>query len=60
FATDNDLLLGGIIPYDEKILRAEVQGKTPLKYARDSKGLAKIRKIGEKLLEYQDKFIVQN
>jgi CO dehydrogenase maturation factor len=51
FATDNRLLLLGIIPYDEQILRADVQGKTPLEYATKSNGVATIRKIGEKLLE---------
>ena len=51
FAADNKLLLLGIIPYDKEILRADVQGKTPLEYARESKGVATIRKIGEKLLE---------
>ncbi len=54
FVTSNDLLLVGIIPYDEQILRAEVQGKTPLEYAQDSKGLAMIREMGEKLLEYRN------
>jgi len=51
FATDNGLLLLGIIPYDEQILRADVHGKTPLKLATKSNGVATIRKIGEKLLE---------
>ena len=51
FAADNKLLLLGIIPYDEQILRADVQGKTPLEYARESNGVATIRKMGEKLLE---------
>ncbi len=53
FAADNNLLLVGMIPYDEQILRADVQGETPLEYARDSKGVTMIRKIGEKLLEYK-------
>jgi len=53
FTGDNNLLLFGIIPYDENILRADVQGKTPLEYARDSCGVATIRKMGEKLLEYK-------
>ncbi|UCE15730.1 MAG: hypothetical protein JSV12_07655 [Candidatus Bathyarchaeota archaeon] len=43
----------GMIPYDEQILKADVQGETPLEYARDSNGVAMIRKIGEKLLEYK-------
>jgi CO dehydrogenase maturation factor len=51
FAADNKLLLLGIIPYDKKILRADVEGKTPLEYARESNGVTTIRKMGEKLLE---------
>jgi len=51
FAANNKLLLLGTIPYDKKILRADVQGKTPLEYARESNGVATIRKMGEKLLE---------
>lgn len=51
FAADNKLLLLGTIPYDEQILSADIQGKTPLKYATESNGVATIRKIGEKLLE---------
>ncbi len=54
FVTNNDLLLVGIIPYDEQILGAEVQGKTPLEYAQDSEGLTMIREMGEKLLEYRN------
>ncbi len=53
FAAENNLLLVGMIPYEEQISRADVQGETPLEYARDSKGVAMIRKIGEKLLEYK-------
>jgi len=51
FAADNKLLLLGTIPYDEQISSADIQGKTPLKYATESNGVATIRKIGEKLLE---------
>lgn len=53
FAADNNLLLVGVIPYDEQILKADVQGETLLEYARDSNGVAMIRKMGEKLLEYR-------
>jgi len=53
FAADNSFLLVGMVPYDEQIMRADVHGKTPLEYARDSKGVITIRKIGEKLLEYK-------
>lgn len=53
FAADNNLLLVGIIPYDKQILGADVHGDTPLEYARDSNGVAMIRKMGEKLLKYK-------
>jgi CO dehydrogenase nickel-insertion accessory protein CooC1 len=42
-----------LIPYDEQILKADMQGETPLKYdAEGSVGIATIRKIGEKLFKY--------
>jgi len=50
FASKNGMPLLGLIPYDEQVLKADVIGETPLKYAEVSKGVAAIRKIGEKLL----------
>jgi CO dehydrogenase maturation factor len=50
FTSKNDMSLLGLIPYDEQILKADMSGETPLKYAEVSKGVATIRKIGEKLL----------
>jgi len=50
FTLKNDMPLLGLIPYDEQILKADMSGETPLKYTRISKGIAVIRKIGEKLL----------
>jgi CO dehydrogenase maturation factor len=50
FASKNDMTLLGLIPYDEQILKADMNGETPLKYAQTSKGVAAIRKMGEKLL----------
>jgi len=50
FASKNGIQLLGLIPYDENILKADMNGETPLKYAEVSKGLAAIRELGEKLL----------
>jgi len=50
FTSKNGLQLLGLIPYDEQVLKADMSGETPLKYAEVSKGVAAIRKIGEKLL----------
>lgn len=50
FAVDNNIPLLGLVPYDREISEADVQGKTPLKHAKDSKGLVAIRRIGEKML----------
>jgi len=49
FTSKNALPLLGLIPYDEQILKADISGEAPLKYADSSKGVAAIRKIGEKL-----------
>jgi len=51
FASSNNIPLLGLIPYDEKILEADIKGGTPLKLAKHSKGVATIQKIGENLLE---------
>jgi len=50
FAADNKIPILDLVPHDEQILKADMQGETPLKYAEDSVGIATIRKIGEKLL----------
>jgi len=50
FTSKNDMPLLGLIPYDEQILKADISGETPLKYAEVSKGVIAIRKMGEKLL----------
>jgi CO dehydrogenase maturation factor len=51
FAASNKIPILSLIPYDEQILKADIQGETPLKYARDSEGIATIQEIGEKLLK---------
>ncbi len=51
FAKMNRLELLGLVPYDEIILRADMQGETPLKYAEQSNAIAAIRGMGEKLIQ---------
>ena len=51
FATRNRIPLLELIPYDDMLLKADMCGETPLKYADDSKSLATIHKLGERLLE---------
>ena len=51
FATLNGIPLLELIPYDDALLKADMLGETPLKYAKDSKSLAAIRELGERLLE---------
>lgn len=50
FTSKNDMPLLGLTPYDEQILKADMNGETPLKYAKVSKAVAAIQKIGEELL----------
>jgi len=50
FASKDGMPLLGLVPYDEQILKADMSGETPLQYAEVSKGVATIRRIGEKLL----------
>jgi CO dehydrogenase maturation factor len=53
FATYNKFLLLGLIPYDERILKADMRGETLLEAVKDSSGVATIRKIGEELLAHK-------
>ena len=54
FAADNKISILDLVPHDEQILKADMEGETPLKYAEDSVGIATIQKIGEKLLNIKD------
>jgi len=54
FAADNRIPILDLVPHDERILKADMQGETPLKYAEDSVGIVAIQKIGEKLLNIKD------
>jgi len=51
FAKQNEIPLLGLVPFDDKILKADMQGETPLKYASQSVGVISIQKLGEKLLD---------
>jgi CO dehydrogenase maturation factor len=53
FATDNDLDLLDLIPFDEHIMKSDMVGETPLRRIKNSKGIAAIMRIGERLLEYK-------
>jgi CO dehydrogenase maturation factor len=50
FAKTNGLRTIGLVPFDEIIIKADMEGQTPLKYARESKAIKAIREIGQKLL----------
>jgi len=50
FAKQNEIPVLGLVPFDEKILKADMQGETPLKHGKQSIGVAAIQIIGEKLL----------
>ena len=52
FTAKNKIPILDLIPYDETILKADREGEAPLKYVGDSKGIAAIQKIGEKLLKH--------
>ena len=51
FTTRNRIPLLGLVPFDNMLLEADMLGETPFRYADDSKTLATIREMGEKLLE---------
>jgi CO dehydrogenase maturation factor len=53
FVTSNNIELLGFIPYDEQVLRADMKGESPLKYAEESKGIKSIQEMGEKLLAFK-------
>ena len=53
FATNNGIPLVEVIPYDEEILEADMQGKMPFNTSGVSKGISAIQKMGEKLI-HQD------
>jgi CO dehydrogenase nickel-insertion accessory protein CooC1 len=44
--------LFGIVPYDECILKADMEGETPLKYRDVSKAVKSIYAIGKELIRH--------
>jgi CO dehydrogenase maturation factor len=51
FTANNGMQLVGLIPYDEHILKADMEGETPLKYEDTSKAVKSIHEIGRELLK---------
>ena len=52
FSIKHGIQLIGFVPYDEKIVKADIRGETPLIYASKSKGVIAVREIGEKILNF--------
>ena len=50
FAASNNIVLLGLIPHDDRILKADRKGESPLCYAKSSVALGIIEQICEKLL----------
>lgn len=53
FAASNSMQLLGFVPYDKQILKADMEGESPLKYAETSKSIISIHEIGKTLLEHE-------
>ncbi len=51
FAAKESMQLLGFIPYDERILKADMEGESPLRYAETAEGIMSIYKIGKMLLK---------
>jgi len=51
FAESNGISLLGLIPYDKKIMDADMRGESPIKYAAKSKGIKAVRQLGESLIK---------
>ena len=50
FAATNKMSVLDFVPYDETILKADMEGEAPLKYTEVSKGIAAVQRIGENLI----------
>jgi CO dehydrogenase maturation factor len=50
FAESNNISLLGLIPYDKRIIEADIHGESPTKYASKSKGIEAIRQLGKNLM----------
>jgi len=49
FATKNSLKILDFVPFDLKVVEAEMRGETPLKYWKESKAIIAIENLSEKL-----------
>jgi len=50
FVKTNELHLLGVVPFDQVVLKADMNGETPLKYADQSKAIMTIHGLGERLI----------
>lgn len=50
FAENNDMLLLDLVPFDEKVQRAEMRGETPLRNEQ-SKAIRSIKELSKKLIQ---------
>jgi len=53
FSATNKISILDLVPHDETILKADMEGEAPLKYAEVSKGIAAIQRIGENLIKHK-------
>jgi CO dehydrogenase maturation factor len=53
FASEAEIPLLELIPHDERIMKADLYGESPLKYTDTSEGIGVIKKIGERLVEFK-------
>jgi len=51
FAESNNIELLGLIPYDKRIIEADMRGQSPIEYASKSEGIEAIRQFGESLIK---------
>lgn len=54
FAESNNISLLELIPYDKRIMEADMKGESPMKYAGKSKGIETIRHLGKSLTKLID------
>lgn len=53
FTASNGMQLLGLVPYDEEILKADMEGESPLRYAETSRGITHIHEIGKTLIGHE-------
>jgi len=50
FTANHSMQLLGFVPYDEQVLKADMEGETPLKYEAISKAIKSIQEMGKELM----------